>query len=108
MFSKSERISRTEFSPVYQRAERYHSPSLTLCYVPREKRKVSVVVSKKVAKQAVTRNRLRRQLYEALQRMLGNSTGVFIVITKPPISSKTMKAVVVELDSLYRRITKST
>lgn len=44
---------------------------MALKYVPNERRntyRLSVVVSKKVAKLAVVRNRIRRRLYEAVRR----------------------------------------
>lgn len=41
----------------------------------RDAYRAAVVVSRKVSKSAVTRNRMRRRLYAALQRLSGDFTG---------------------------------
>ncbi len=47
--------------------------------------RAAVVISKKVAKDAVTRNRIRRQVYAALQGVAKTPiNGVFFVNTLPP------------------------
>lgn len=50
-------------------------------YAAGSARRAAVVVSKKVAKSAVVRNRLRRQVYTAL-RGAGPATGTSIVLLK--------------------------
>jgi ribonuclease P protein component len=52
---------------VYQHGQTVKDPTLTLRYSPNKKRRsyrVAVVVSKKVHKSAVKRNRIRRRLYQ--------------------------------------------
>ena len=55
---------------VYQRGKTIRVPQMTLRYATRDSSKpyrVAVVVSKKVSKSAVTRNRIRRRVYEAVR-----------------------------------------
>jgi ribonuclease P protein component len=55
---------------VYQRGRTVRTPLINLRYAARDPRKpyrVAVVVSRKVNKSAVTRNRIRRRIYEAVR-----------------------------------------
>lgn len=53
----------------YQHGKSIRTPNLTLVYAPnsRHLQRFGVVVSKKVLKSAVGRNRIRRRLYEAIR-----------------------------------------
>lgn len=56
---------------VYQHGKTVRGPMISLKYAPNPRRssyRLAVVVSKKVNKSAVTRNRIRRRLYEAVRR----------------------------------------
>lgn len=56
---------------VYQNGQTVRGPLCALKYVRNNRRdqyRLAVVVSKKVAKSAVQRNRIRRRLYEAVRR----------------------------------------
>ncbi len=62
---------------VYQHGHTVRGPVLSLKYAPNQKRKsyrLAVVVSKKVHKSAVARNRMRRRLYEAVRLFEANIT----------------------------------
>lgn len=88
MFSRSERLNRQEFNDYFKKGSRFNQPLLQLIYIPEDKLKVAVVVGKKVSKQAVVRNRLRRQTYHSLRealKVVGVNQGVFIVILRPQI-----------------------
>lgn len=55
---------------VYQRGQTARSSQLSLRYAPRDPKRpyrVAVVVSKKIHKSAVKRNRIRRRIYEAVR-----------------------------------------
>jgi ribonuclease P protein component len=55
----------------YQHGQTVRGPLCSLRFVGNDRRKtyrLSVVVSKKVSKSAVVRNRIRRRLYEAMRR----------------------------------------
>jgi ribonuclease P protein component len=62
---------------------------LTVIYTPETTLRGAVVVSKKVAKAAVTRNTIRRRLYAALRQIAEETglTGVVIVVVKPPLAT---------------------
>ena len=54
----------------------------------RNEPRISVVVSKKVMKSAVRRNRIRRRLYEAIRheiRRLNQQTDIVFIVTSPEI-----------------------
>ena len=72
MLKRSHKISRREFLSVSP-ARPFHTDYFSIRAVPAENPRFSVVVSKKVARTAVSRNRLRRRVYavlaEALPRM---------------------------------------
>lgn len=87
MFKKQERLTRAEFSEYFARGKRWHDRYTTIIHLPHTSRKTAVVVGKKVAKQAVKRNTLRRRAYATLRAVLDETaaTGVFIVILKPAI-----------------------
>lgn len=55
---------------VYQNGKTVRGPLFSVKYTPNSKRvnfRVAVVVSKKISKLAVTRNRIRRRIYEAVR-----------------------------------------
>ena len=70
MLSKKYRFhSRGGVRYVYQHGKTVRKPQMSLVFVENSRgfTRVSVVVSKKVAKLAVTRNRIRRRIYEAIR-----------------------------------------
>lgn len=107
MFKNSERLSRGGFDTYFKTGKRIQGPHLTLIYQAAKQRHVSVVVGKKVFKKAHDRNQLRRRVYGVLYRTLtqNNQTGVFIVLTKPSITSLTKKAQIDAVQKLLSRIT---
>lgn len=94
MFKKTERLTKLEFNSVFKSGRRFNSAHLTVVYSPDTSLHASVVVGKKVARQAVRRNTLRRRIYARLRLILkANSvTGVYIVILKPSYNSLGRKA----------------
>lgn len=84
MFPQEHRLGRTAFAQVYKRGRRTHTAGLTLIWRAAPFYKAAVVVGKKVAKNAVERNRLRRRLYAVL-REANLQSGHIIVIAKPPL-----------------------
>lgn len=90
MLPKSARLSRHEFSAVFARpTKRAHFPEYSMYFTPSPTFKASVVAGKKVSKQAVGRNRLRREVYGWLQTKLladQNLAGSYIFILKPAFS----------------------
>lgn len=108
MFKKTERLSRSEFATFFKSGERYNSPFLTLVYTNHKRLHCSVVVSKKVAKKAHDRNKLRRRVYGKLHNKLKSSTtGVFIVLLKPSFATLTKQEQTEEVQKILSRITMS-
>lgn len=72
----------------YQKGKTIRTPKLSLIYAPnsRKKQRFAVVISKKVLKSAVGRNRIRRRLYEVIRLELANFHSsydcIFVVFSK--------------------------
>lgn len=67
---------------VFKNGQAVRSHLMTLRYVSNPRRKsprFSVIVSKKVHKSAVGRNRIRRRIYEIVRRNLGSLNGIYDV-----------------------------
>jgi ribonuclease P protein component len=87
MLSKSQRLTRSEFSHHFKTGRRINSPYATLIVSPHTRFHGAVVVSKKVQRQAVQRNRLRRRAYSQLYNIAKhNQTGVYIFVLKPKLA----------------------
>ncbi len=110
MFSKNERLDRTEFTRYFKIGKRTHSDHFTLVYSSAPLRAVAVVVGKKVHKHAVDRNTLRRRVYAAARRVLDIETGVtgiYIIIGKPTAKTLTQTAIEPEIKTLLATILKA-
>lgn len=67
---------RASLRPVYQHGRTVRTDQIALRYLKNERRKsyrCAVVVSKKVSKSAVKRNRIRRRVYESMRLILGDT-----------------------------------
>ncbi len=103
MFKKSQRLDRATFTQYFKTGRRFQSSNLTLVYIPGVPFGVSAVVGKKVAKQAVDRNRTRRRIYAATRRFFGVQTdiaGVHIIIAKPTAAKITRLVLAAETAEL--------
>jgi len=68
---------------VYTNGKAVRSPLFTVKYTPNSHRtnpRFSIVVSKKVIKSAVGRNRIRRRLYEYVRTNIENLNGVYDIV----------------------------
>ncbi len=93
MLPKKERLSRKEFNRFFSIGKRIHSPSFQVVFVPYATLHASVVVSKKVAKSAVRRNKIRRQIYDIVRNYRSERQihGVFIFFTKTAVLNASYK-----------------
>ena len=89
MLSRKYRFhSRGGVRHTYQKGKTIRTPILSLVYAPNTKhhQRFGVVVSKKVLKSAVGRNRIRRRVYEAIRLELPEFTThmdcIFVVFNK--------------------------
>jgi ribonuclease P protein component len=108
MLSKKERLTRDEFNQFFTRGRRFHSPSLQIIFSPHDTFHAAVVVSKKVSKLAVKRNKLRRRIYDIVRRYrLGVAfCGVCIVMVKPSARQLSFSALTDEVTVLLDEISK--
>jgi len=110
MLPKKERLSRKEFNRFFSVGKRFHSPSLQVVYAPHDTFHASVVVSKKIARLAVKRNKIRRRIYDIVRRykMERGNPGVFIFVTKPGVVKQSYallkEELVVALDSVLKKV----
>lgn len=110
MFKKSNRINRTEFAEYFKVGRRFHVGNFTLIYSPAPTLGVSVVVGKKVFKEAVDRNKLRRRVYAVTRIHFSTNlldSGVFIIISKPTAKKLERKNIKLEIESLLALTPKS-
>ena len=85
MLKKKERLTRTAFDRSFSIGKRIHEHFFQIIYNPSETFHGSVVVGKKVYKNATDRNRLRRQLYASLYQFNKKKPQAvtYIVMVKP-------------------------
>lgn len=95
MFRKKQRLTTSEFDYFFKKGKRFHSPTIQIIYTPQADFKAAVVVGKKVYKQAVKRNLLRRRLYSQLFNFQKEHslTGVYLVLVKPAAKNLTKKEI---------------
>lgn len=68
---------------VYKNGQAVRSRLMTIKYIKNPHRlhsRIAVVVSKKVIKSAVSRNRIRRRLYESIRPQIAKLNGVFDIV----------------------------
>lgn len=106
MLAKSNRLTRKEFETYYKTGKRLHTLHLQLIYSPATTFSAAVVVGKKVAKKAVTRNTLRRQIYGVVYRVrkIKNLSGIFIIIAKPSIHTLSRRELLTETHQLLEKL----
>lgn len=71
MIARSHRFhGHASLNSVYRRAQTVRGPLMSLKYAPRHRGgyRAAIVVSRKVSKSAVVRNRIRRRLYECMRQ----------------------------------------
>lgn len=94
MLARKNRISTKDFPSFRNKGIRFLSPFFSLTTYPAtDKVRISVVVSKKTAKTAVSRNRVRRQFYAILQPLIsGFSRNALLVFYPKTEALKTSSA----------------
>lgn len=105
MLKKKQRLSRSEFANLLKKGRRVHETHFSLIFAPSTETKCGLVVSKKVAKQAVARNLLRRRVYAIFGEKLENLKNNHVVLlTKPSIKNLTFKELRDELENVFKKI----
>lgn len=110
MISRSNRFhGRGSIQRLYKTAKSARTGSLALRYAPNERRqsyRMAVVVSRKISKSAVVRNRIRRRLYEQVRILSGNFTApydVVIVVYDPAIADMNVAKLTTEVRDLFKK-----
>lgn len=84
MLARKNRISTREFPSFKKKGIRFFSPLFSLTVYPGTVGvRASVVVSKKTAKTAVSRNRVRRQFYAILEQLIKGSNRTALLVFYP-------------------------
>lgn len=108
MLPKKYRLSRAQFGKVFNASKPLHSGHFSIKWtdsLSNKEPQFAVVVSKKVSRSSVERNRIRRRCYEVLRELLPrvpeNVTGIiFVRLRAPPFRPKVFKE---ELEKLFLR-----
>ena len=94
---------------VYANGKAVRSQALTMKWVKnthRSKPRVSVVVSKKVLKSAVGRNRIRRRLYEYIRLrlpLLNDTYDIVLIATTPELRTMPFSDFEAQVDTLFTK-----
>lgn len=108
MLAKSQRLSRAQFSTFFKSGKRRHCDTASAVFTPHPTFHASVVVSKKVAKKSVDRNRIRRQIYAQLYSLKRQAhTGVFIILVKPGFMTVSRKVALLQTKTLIEALVKN-
>jgi len=99
MLKKANRINKTrELQKVYRTGLTMHTPALVIKFVARPKTRTAFVVSKKISKLAVERNRVKRVLREQMRLALPRLvTGDYMLVAKPKAAGFKNKELVEQL-----------
>lgn len=82
MLPARKRLAAAEVREILKSGKAVRSGHLLLKYCPARSGAAAVVVSKKVAKSAVARNRIRRSIYRELARALPATKHIVILVQK--------------------------
>ena len=110
MLPQKERLTREQFNRSFSVGKRLHLPYLQLIIdSTSDSFHGSIVISKKVYKKAVERNKLRRQLYAVLSAFHKTSEvrATYMVIVKPTIKGTSLLEVSSELKELLQKTSKN-
>lgn len=85
MLKKTNRINKTrDLQKVYRSGKTMHTPALVIKFVKGDKLRTGFVVSKKISKKAVERNRIKRALREKMRLAIPVLTpGDYMLVAKP-------------------------
>ncbi len=73
-----------EFDLVFSKGRKLHTPYLTFITLKSQQLEIGIVTSKKVAKSAVVRNKIKRQVKSTLQSMPETTSKYKLVISSKP------------------------
>lgn len=108
MITKKERLNKKAFNRSFSKGVRIHTSSLVCIYQKSNQQQVAVVVSKKIARRAVVRNKIRRRVYNGVRAVCAKEqcTGVYIFLVKKSILPKTYQEICAELQTVLAKVPK--
>ena len=95
-----------DFNSVFKKGLGFSSTDLTIKYLENDKKifRLAVIISKKVAKKAVSRNLLRRRLKEILRKCSSQLIGWdLILIAKPELAKNNFAELTEMLEKTLKR-----
>lgn len=101
MFSRRERLSRSEFPTALSLGRRISSPHFTIV-IPKEGQGYAVIVSKKIARLSVTRHAMKRRVFAALRTLSLPSS--LIVFPKSSVKDASYQDIKTDLTNLLSKI----
>ena len=108
MFARESRIQKGDVVNIMKEGVSYHSPSFLLKVLKNntDKSLFAVVVSKKVAKTAVARNKNKRRVREVLKKTVTKipSGRSYIVMLKKDLNTSVFSDITSELEELLARV----
>ncbi len=109
MIPKNNRLTTNLFKEVFLKGKSVFGPEISLVYIKNSSgvhSRFSFSVSKKVAKTAVLRNRIRRRSYVALSPLLDGITApvLGVLVVKKDISTLTVEQTRTLLQNLLKRL----
>ena len=106
MLSKNQKLPRELFEPVSKTGRRLATSLFSFQYSPSSADcRFSAVVSKKVSKTAVGRNRIRRRVYDTLRKLIPQMKNPSYAIfhAKPPVMNATLAETEREIAELLQK-----
>jgi len=107
MLPKEYRLNRSDFDPIFKKGRRIRGRNFSLIVLPSENKnepsKIGIIVTRKVAKLAVDRNKLKRQIRNTINQYIPKtlSPGHKIIVTafppQEPIKYEQIKEELIEL-----------
>ncbi len=102
MLPKSQRLGTKAFTEIIGKGQSFHSPFLILREIFSHKNSsFAVSVSKKVAKLAVDRNKIKRQVYSSIKKLNIKSGHKIIIIMKAGAQKLPFKDLALELEKIF-------
>ncbi|NPA10910.1 MAG: ribonuclease P protein component [Epsilonproteobacteria bacterium] len=95
-------LTQKEIPLVYKKGRRFRTDSFSVFFQSSNELKLSVVVSKKISKKAVIRNKIKRRVRHLSREFLNK--GKIIVVVKENISSKNFEKLKDEFKKIANRI----
>jgi ribonuclease P protein component len=104
MLKKENRLKKQrEFDEIFKKGKGLREESLFLKIIEKEPTKIGIVVSKKISKKAVERNKIKRQIREIARKQNFKKGFQMIIITYPSIKEKSFEDIENQLINLFKK-----